>query len=119
MSYCNVIVYRSQATGQRIGICLQGFGSIGLALIIAMLFEYRVGLVALSFLPVIVFVVYQQVKATRRECYGNAQALENSTKVTLKLTYAYVYYFDNFILIGCGATWEYGIFIAADCNRPS
>lgn len=78
----NLIVYRFQATGQRIGICLQGFGSIALALTLAMVFEYRVGLVALSFLPLIVFVVYQQIKATKQESFGNAIALENSTKVS-------------------------------------
>ncbi|KAJ8731260.1 hypothetical protein PYW07_004424 [Mythimna separata] len=76
--------YVQGATGQRIGICLQGFGSIGLALTLAMVYEYRVGLVALCFLPLIAFVVYQQVKATRQESFGNAKALENSTKVALE-----------------------------------
>lgn len=54
---------------------------MGLALVLAMLFEYRLGLVALCFLPLIIFVVVQQIKATRRESYGNAKALESSTKV--------------------------------------
>lgn len=79
--------YPSQATGQRIGICLQGFGSIGLALVLAMLYEYRVGLVAFAFLPIIAFVIYRQIKLTTQESFGNAKALENSTKVPLKLSY--------------------------------
>ncbi|XP_063892019.1 ATP-dependent translocase ABCB1 isoform X1 [Helicoverpa armigera] len=76
--------YVQGASGQRIGICLQGFGAIGLALVLAMLFEYRVGLVALCFLPLIAFVVYQQVKAVSQESFGNAKSLENSTKVAIE-----------------------------------
>ncbi|XP_022813968.1 multidrug resistance protein 1B-like [Spodoptera litura] len=76
--------YVQGATGQRIGTCLQGIGSVGLALVLAMLFEYRLGLVALCFLPLIIFVVVQQIKATRRESYGNAKALESSTKIAIE-----------------------------------
>ncbi|CAH0585608.1 unnamed protein product [Chrysodeixis includens] len=76
--------YVQGATGQRIGICLQGFGSIGLALFLAMMFEYRVGLVALAFLPIIVFVVYQQSKSINQESFGNAKCLEESTKIAIE-----------------------------------
>ncbi|XP_026736582.1 multidrug resistance protein 1B-like isoform X2 [Trichoplusia ni] len=76
--------YVQGATGQRIGICLQGVGSIGLALCLAMMFEYRVGLVALAFLPLVVFVVYQQSKAINQESFGNAKCLEESTKIAIE-----------------------------------
>ncbi|CAH0691940.1 unnamed protein product [Spodoptera exigua] len=76
--------YVQGATGQRIGTCLQGIGSVGLALVLAMLFEYRLGLVALCFLPLIIIVIHQQIKATRRESYGNAKALESSTKIAIE-----------------------------------
>lgn len=72
-----------QATGQRVGVCLQGVGSVGIAFVLAALYEWRVGLVALSFLPLVVIVIHYQSKATNKESFGNAKALENSTKVTI------------------------------------
>ncbi|CAB3261602.1 unnamed protein product [Arctia plantaginis] len=76
--------YVQSATGQRIGICFQGLGSIGLALVLAMLYEYRVGLLALAFLPVIFIIIYYQSKSASKESFGNAKALENSTKIALE-----------------------------------
>ncbi|XP_046965821.1 ATP-dependent translocase ABCB1-like [Vanessa cardui] len=72
------------ATGQRIGIILQGVGSVGLALFLALWFQWRVALVALSFLPIIVFVIWQQGVATDKESSGYAKALENSTKIAVE-----------------------------------
>ncbi|XP_047533068.1 ATP-dependent translocase ABCB1-like [Vanessa atalanta] len=72
------------ATGQRIGIILQGAGSVGLALVIALWFQWRVALVALSFLPIIIFVIWQQGVATDKESSGYAKALENSTKIAVE-----------------------------------
>ncbi|XP_050351148.1 ATP-dependent translocase ABCB1-like [Nymphalis io] len=72
------------ATGQRIGIILQGVGSVGLALVIALWFQWRVALVALSFLPIIVFVIWQQGVATDKESSGYAKSLENSTKIAVE-----------------------------------
>nr|XP_026499598.1 multidrug resistance protein 1A-like [Vanessa tameamea] len=72
------------ATGQRIGIILQGVGSVGLALVLALWFQWRVALVALSFLPIIIFVIWQQGVATDKESSGYAKALENSTKIAVE-----------------------------------
>lgn len=75
-----------QATGQRIGILLQGVGSVGLALVLAMYFEWRVGLVALAFFPIVIVVIYHQAKATNKESRCNAKTLESSTKVNFLST---------------------------------
>ncbi|XP_028161699.1 multidrug resistance protein 1A-like [Ostrinia furnacalis] len=76
--------YVQGATGQRIGVCLQGVGSIGLAVVLAMLFEWRVGLVALSFLPIISVVIYYQGKATGEEAIGHVKTLESSTMIAIE-----------------------------------
>ncbi|XP_045498397.1 multidrug resistance protein homolog 65-like isoform X2 [Colias croceus] len=76
--------YVQGATGQQVGIILQGMGSVGLAFFLAMWFEWRVGLVVLCFTPVIAFVIWQQSKATDKESTGYATALEASTKVAVE-----------------------------------
>ncbi|XP_038210088.1 ATP-dependent translocase ABCB1-like [Zerene cesonia] len=76
--------YVQGATGQQVGIILQGIGSIGLAFFLAMWFEWRVGIVVLCFTPIIIFVIWQQSKATDEESTGYATALESSTKVAVE-----------------------------------
>ncbi|XP_075977925.1 ATP-dependent translocase ABCB1-like [Anticarsia gemmatalis] len=73
-----------RATGQRLGLCFQGIGSVGLALVLAMWFEWRVGLVALAFVPLAMVVFYYQSKAAIKESFSNAKALEDGTKVALE-----------------------------------
>ncbi|RVE40907.1 hypothetical protein evm_014443 [Chilo suppressalis] len=72
------------ATGQRIGVVLQGVGSIGLAVLLALVFEWRVALVALSFIPVVAVVIYYQGKAIGEESRGTAKTLENSTMIAIE-----------------------------------
>ncbi|CAG9786836.1 unnamed protein product [Diatraea saccharalis] len=72
------------ATGQRIGVVLQGIGSIGLAVVLAMLFEWRVGLIVLSFFPVVAVVIYYQGKAIGQESRDNAKTLEDSTMIAIE-----------------------------------
>ncbi|CAF4933976.1 unnamed protein product [Pieris macdunnoughi] len=76
--------YVQGATGQQVGIILQGLGSVGLAFFLAMWFEWRVGLVVLCFSPVLVFVIWQQGRATDEESTGYASALEKSTMVAVE-----------------------------------
>ncbi|KAL0883026.1 hypothetical protein ABMA27_016507 [Loxostege sticticalis] len=76
--------YVQGATGQRIGVFLQGVGSIGLAMVLAMVFEWRVGLVALSFFPIVAVVIYYQGKATGEEAIGHVKSLEDSTIIAIE-----------------------------------
>ncbi|XP_026327134.1 phosphatidylcholine translocator ABCB4-like isoform X2 [Hyposmocoma kahamanoa] len=72
------------ATGSRVGVILQGAASICLALTLAMLYEYRVGLVSLCFFPFVAIVVYFESQAVTQESFGNAKTLENSTKIAVE-----------------------------------
>ncbi|XP_026327136.1 multidrug resistance protein 1-like isoform X4 [Hyposmocoma kahamanoa] len=77
--------YKSfMATGSRVGVILQGAASICLALTLAMLYEYRVGLVSLCFFPFVAIVVYFESQAVTQESFGNAKTLENSTKIAVE-----------------------------------
>ncbi|KOB64546.1 ATP-binding cassette sub-family B member 1, partial [Operophtera brumata] len=53
------------ATGQRIGSVLQAVGTFGLALILSLVYEWRVGLVALTFVPVLTFTAVEAVANVR------------------------------------------------------
>lgn len=72
-----------QATGQRIGTVLQAIGTFGLAIVLAMIYEWRVGLVSLAFAPIIVIIMYRQGRIISEESFGTAKTMENSTKVKL------------------------------------
>lgn len=50
-------------------------------MVLAMVFEWRVGLVALSFFPIVAVVIYYQGKATGEEAIGHVKSLEDSTIV--------------------------------------
>ncbi|CAK1551198.1 unnamed protein product [Leptosia nina] len=76
--------YVQGATGQQMGIILQAIGSVGLAFFLAMWFEWRVGLVVIGFSPIIIYVMWQQGKATDEESSGYAAALEGSTMVAVE-----------------------------------
>ncbi|CAH4028431.1 unnamed protein product [Pieris brassicae] len=76
--------YVQGATGQQVGIILQGLGSVGLAFFLAMWFEWRVGLVVLCFSPILVFVIWQQGRVMDEESSGYASALEKSTMVAVE-----------------------------------
>ncbi|XP_073956330.1 ATP-dependent translocase ABCB1-like isoform X2 [Choristoneura fumiferana] len=72
------------ATGQRVGTLLQGIASVGLALILAMVYQWQVGLVALAFLPVIALVVYYQSVTTAKANMRSAKTVENSSKIAIE-----------------------------------
>ncbi|CAG9561784.1 unnamed protein product [Danaus chrysippus] len=104
--------YVQGATGQRIGIILQGVGSIGLALFLAMWFEWRVGMVALAFLPLVILVIWQQTKATDKESQGYAKALESSTKIAVEAL-------SNIRTVACLGREPAMVVEYANCLRPA
>ncbi|XP_031765976.2 ATP-dependent translocase ABCB1-like isoform X2 [Galleria mellonella] len=71
------------ATGQRIGTLLQAAGTLVLALVISFYYEYRVGLVALVFVPLIAGVFYKERQMAGAESTGTAKAMEASSKLAL------------------------------------
>ncbi|XP_059052145.1 ATP-dependent translocase ABCB1-like [Achroia grisella] len=71
------------ATGQRIGTLLQAAGTLILALVISLYYEYRVGLVALVFVPIIAGVFYKERQMAGDESSGTAKAMEASSKLAV------------------------------------
>lgn len=72
----------TQATGHRIGTVLQAFGTLSFALVASLYYEWRLGLVALAFVPIMGLMVYKQGKMTTRHSYGTAKTMEKSSKVS-------------------------------------
>ncbi|KAG7308521.1 hypothetical protein JYU34_005733 [Plutella xylostella] len=72
------------ATGQRIGTVLQAFGTFSLALVLALIYEWRVGLVALTFVPIMGAIVYKQGRMITAESFGTAKTMERSSKIAVE-----------------------------------
>ncbi|XP_075982316.1 multi drug resistance 50 [Anticarsia gemmatalis] len=72
------------ATGQRIGTVLSAVGTFGFALVLSLVYEWRVGLVALTFVPIITFVLYKQGRMTYAESSGTAKTMEASSKIAVE-----------------------------------
>lgn len=89
-----------QATGQRVGILLQSIATMGLGIGLALFFVWRLGLVTMSFIPVILLSQYFFLRIARGETLNNQKALEKSTKVSkvsgsVKLTCTISVVFEN------------------------
>ncbi|CAG4987064.1 unnamed protein product [Parnassius apollo] len=72
------------ATGQRIGTVLQAIGTFSLALTLSLIYEWRVGLVALTFVPVVTAILYKQGRMVSAESFGTAQTMQNSSKIAVE-----------------------------------
>ncbi|KAJ0181234.1 hypothetical protein K1T71_003319 [Dendrolimus kikuchii] len=72
------------ATGQRIGTVLQAIGTFSLALILSMVYEWRVGLVSLTFVPIIIFILYKEGRMVSAESFGTAMTMEKSSKIAVE-----------------------------------
>ncbi|KAM3965254.1 ATP-dependent translocase ABCB1-like [Aphomia sociella] len=72
------------ATGQRIGTVLQSIGTMILALILSLYYEWRVGLVALAFAPLMAGIVYKEGRMMNAESFGNAKIMEASSKLAVE-----------------------------------
>ncbi|XP_061383953.1 ATP-dependent translocase ABCB1-like isoform X2 [Danaus plexippus] len=72
------------ATGHRIGTVLQAFGTLSFALVASLYYEWRLGLVALAFVPIMGLMVYKQGKMTTRHSYGTAKTMEKSSKIAVE-----------------------------------
>ncbi|KAF5286694.1 hypothetical protein FQA39_LY16177 [Lamprigera yunnana] len=72
------------ATGQRIGTIFQSISTLALSIGISMYYEWRLGLVALAFTPVILIVVFFQGRSTTTENHKRMKSLEKSTKIAVE-----------------------------------
>lgn len=71
------------ATGQRIGTLVQSVSTILLGLILAMYYEWRLGLVGMIFMPIILIAIYMQGLLQSKETLNYHKSLEQSTKVLI------------------------------------
>lgn len=73
--------FLSQATGQRIGTVLQAVATLGLGVGLSMYFEWRLGLVALAFTPLILLSTFFTSRLMIGENNQYRMSMEKSTKV--------------------------------------
>uniref|UniRef100_A0A1B0D290 Uncharacterized protein n=1 Tax=Phlebotomus papatasi TaxID=29031 RepID=A0A1B0D290_PHLPP len=73
------------ATGQRIGTVLSSVSTLLIAIGIAMFYEWRLGLVALAFAPLLVVGSYLEMKFMEQQNMGNSKALQKSTKLAVEV----------------------------------
>ncbi|XP_060800783.1 ATP-dependent translocase ABCB1 isoform X2 [Amyelois transitella] len=72
------------ATGQRIGTVLQAAGTFGFSLVLSLIYEWRVGLVALAFVPFLVTVIFKEGRMVSSNSWGTAKAMEASSKIVVE-----------------------------------
>lgn len=71
------------ASGQRIGLTFQSISTIILSIILSIYYEWRLGLVGMSFIPFILVVTYLQGKLYANETFNYHQSLQTSTKIAV------------------------------------
>ncbi|KAM3965199.1 ATP-dependent translocase ABCB1-like [Aphomia sociella] len=72
------------ATGQRIGTVLQAAGTLILAIVLSLYYEWRVGLVAFTFVPLMAGIVYKEGRMVSAESFGTAKTMEASSKLAVE-----------------------------------
>ncbi|VVC86623.1 unnamed protein product [Leptidea sinapis] len=72
------------ATGQRIGTVLQAFGTFSFALGVSLYYEWRLGLVALTFVPFLAAVLYKEGRMVSAQSFGTAKTMETSSKIAVE-----------------------------------
>ncbi|XP_052741203.1 multidrug resistance protein homolog 49 isoform X2 [Bicyclus anynana] len=72
------------ATGQRIGTTLQSFSTILFATGAAMYYEWHLGLVVMSFAPLLIIITYMEGKLISEESKGIAKAMESSSTIAVE-----------------------------------
>lgn len=60
---------------------LQAIGTFTLALVLSMIYEWRVGLVSMTFVPILMFILYKEGRMVSAESFGTARTMEASSKV--------------------------------------
>ncbi|KAJ8927496.1 hypothetical protein NQ314_020045 [Rhamnusium bicolor] len=72
------------ATGQRIGTILQSIATLILSIGLSMYYEWRLGLVAMAFTPLILLATFFERRNTRNLSGHRDDSLQNSTKIAVE-----------------------------------
>ncbi|KAK5639991.1 hypothetical protein RI129_010802 [Pyrocoelia pectoralis] len=72
------------ATGQRIGTIFQSISTLVLSVGISMYYEWRLGLVAMTFTPFILLAIFFEGRLVRSENQSRHKTLERSTKIAVE-----------------------------------
>lgn len=71
----------SQATGSRVGTIVQAITTLGTATIMVLVFDWRLGLVSLPFVPFVLAAVYLQAKILMGQSVTESKTLQEAGKV--------------------------------------
>ncbi|XP_072949352.1 ATP-dependent translocase ABCB1-like [Epargyreus clarus] len=72
------------ATGQRIGTVIQAIGTFLFGLVLSLYYEWRIGLVALTFVPLMVGILYKEGRIISAESFGTAKTMEESSQIAVE-----------------------------------
>ncbi|CAH2048678.1 unnamed protein product, partial [Iphiclides podalirius] len=72
------------ATGQRIGTVLQAIGTVMFSIVLALYFQWQVGLISLCCVPLMAFVLYYENKLTNAAAFGTTKSMETSSKLAVE-----------------------------------
>ncbi|KAB0792571.1 hypothetical protein PPYR_14530 [Photinus pyralis] len=72
------------ATGQRIGTIFQSVATLGISVGVSMYFEWRLGLVALTFTPFILLAIFFEGRFVKTENENRHKTLERSTMIAVE-----------------------------------
>ncbi|XP_072949349.1 ATP-dependent translocase ABCB1 [Epargyreus clarus] len=72
------------ATGQRIGTVLQAVGTFSFGLGLSLYYEWRLGLVALTFVPLVAAILFKEGRIISAESAGAAKTMEASSKIAVE-----------------------------------
>ncbi|XP_046390850.1 ATP-dependent translocase ABCB1-like [Ischnura elegans] len=72
------------ATGSRIGTILQSVATVILAVVLALYYEWRLGLVTLVFCPFIIVAIFLQRRVMMGETLSNKSGIEKSSKLAVE-----------------------------------
>ncbi|ENN73431.1 hypothetical protein HUJ04_004060 [Dendroctonus ponderosae] len=74
----------AQATGQRIGTIVNSLATLSLSVFLAVYYEWRLGLVAMVFVPLIIVATFLQRRQMSQESDDYKESLQKSTKIAVE-----------------------------------
>ncbi|XP_049809966.1 ATP-dependent translocase ABCB1-like isoform X1 [Schistocerca nitens] len=72
------------ATGQRIGSVVQALGTLVVSVTLGLVYEWRLGLVAIAFMPIMLLAQYFDDRLVRNEASSKQKAMEKATKLAVE-----------------------------------
>lgn len=82
-----------QATGQRIGTIVQSIATLIISVVLAIYYQWKLGLVVLCFTPFTLVATYMHRTVAISESFGSSKAMEKSTKVSHLLILCTFFFF--------------------------